>query len=125
MTPTALIKQAQQLFHVRVDWLGEGGLPSPHAAARIQRCLACPKHDTTHAWEEFYKGVVAHRIRRQMELKSRMQWNAPEEEKLHLCGVCRCILKLKVFVPLHITRADTPDWQNMPENCWMRDDDLI
>ena len=108
------LKQAQQLYRVRAAWLGEGGQPSPHAQQRATQCV----------FEEVFKGVVAGTVLKQVELKGKLGAMVHGEDKLHLCNLCGCWLPLKVHVPLHIARENTPDWQNYPEHCWLRFDAL-
>lgn len=114
-----IITQFQRMKATLEEWLGEDGLPSPHAQTRANTCLACPKHEHA-AWEELYKGAVAEPIRRHMEMRSHLMLRVEGESELHLCGLCRCVMKLKVHVPLDVARRNTPDWHNFPDNCWLR-----
>lgn len=118
MTSQPLLQQAKQLFRVRATWLGEGGQPSPQAQRRADICLKCP-HNVARPWEETYKGVAAVLIRRQLELRSKLELKVEGEEGLHMCDLCGCVLALKVHVPLHIARENTPDWERFPANCWI------
>ena len=112
------LRQAKQLYATRRDWLGEGGVPAPDAQQRAGICVQCP-YNEARPFEEAFKGVVATAIRQQLELKSKLKLHVEGEERLHVCTLCGCMLTLKVHVPLHIARENTPDWQNYPNYCWL------
>jgi hypothetical protein len=113
------LKQAQQLYRTRRAWLGEGGVPSPRAQHRANVCLQCP-HNEARPLEELFKGAVAGVVRRQLEVKGKLGLKVEGEEGLHVCGLCGCVLRLKVHVPLDVARTNTPDWQGFPAHCWLR-----
>jgi hypothetical protein len=110
------LKQAKQWFKVRQDWLGEGGQPSPKAQLRANQCISCPWHDDQHPIEEAAKRAV---VNLTLDLKRKNNWHVEGEEKLHLCGLCWCLLETKVFTPLEVARTNTPDWEKFPSYCWM------
>lgn len=115
-----LLKQAKQLYAVRAAWLGEGGQPSPNAQRRADICAQCP-YNVERPFEELYKGVTGRVVRMQLELRGKLGLQVEGEHKLHICAKCDCLLRLKVHVPLHIARENTPDWQQlMPSFCWIR-----
>lgn len=107
---------------IRSAWLGDGGQPvTPELAqARANVCLKCPKNKKM----GFYEGVakpVAHLLRRQIELKSQMLLSVEGEDKLHVCDVCGCILKLKIHCPIKYIEETTPD-EDIPKfdpMCWI------
>lgn len=121
MNPATLIKQAKQLYAIRAAWLGEGGMPAPLAQERSEVCMQCP-HNKPRRFEELFKGPVAKIVRMQLELRSKLELRVEGEEKLHTCDLCGCWLKLKVHVPLRIAREGTPDWQQFPTWCWLRNE---
>jgi hypothetical protein len=110
------IKEARQAFKVRKEWLGEGGHPSPAAQERANTCLACPHHTKEHPLEEAAKRLA---VRLTLDLKRQNGWQVDNEDKLGLCGLCWCLLEVKVHVPLDIARENTPDWEKFPEQCWL------
>lgn len=112
-----VIQQAKQYWKLRTEWLGEGGQPSPHAQQRANTCLACPHHDCDSPVEEAGKRVA---VRFTLDLKRRNGWHLDNEDRLHLCGLCHCLLELKCFAPLNVARSNTPDWENFPEWCWLK-----
>lgn len=116
-----LLKQARQLYRTRAAWLGEGGQPAPEAQDRAYICMQCP-HNVERPFEEVFKGTVADMVRRQLELRAKLELHVEGEARLHVCGLCGCLLRLKVHVPLHIARENTPDWQNYPSYCWLTKD---
>jgi len=42
------------------------------------------------------------------------------EDKLNMCRVCGCCIRLKVWTPLHHIIENTPDTGKFPEHCWIR-----
>lgn len=118
---TSLLQQAKQLFATRRAWLGEGGMPSDRAQLRANQCIQCP-HNVERPWEEMFKGAVATQIRRQLELKSKLELKVEGEERLHICALCGCKLDLKIYTPLHIARENTPDWAQYPSYCWLKNE---
>lgn len=117
------IEQAKRLLATRRAWLGEGGWPSLHAQERANVCIECP-HNEERGFEELFKGVVAREVKRQLGLKKQLDATVANENRLHVCALCGCWLRLKVHVPLHIARENTPDWQQYPAWCWLRRDEL-
>lgn len=116
------LQQAKQFFKIRREWLGENGQPSPHAQARAAICLACPHNDASHPLEEAGKRLA---VRAFLNLKEANRWHVMGETDLHLCDKCGCVLATKIFTPLDIARANTPDWQTlMPPHCWMHNSNL-
>lgn len=102
-----------------VEWLGEGGKPTPRPLAeeRASVCLACPKHSKK--WT--FRMAIAAAIKRQVDAKQKMKLEVQNESKLGACSVCECHLGLKVWVPLAHILNHTPDsvMKDFPPNCWI------
>lgn len=112
-----IVKQAIYFNRLRRDWLGGEGRPSPHAQARANTCLQCPKRDVDSSMEEGAKRLI---VRTTLSVKQKLEWHVKGEDELHLCGMCGCLLETKVFVPLELARENTPDWKQFPSTCWLR-----
>jgi hypothetical protein len=115
------LKQGIEFFALREAWLGAGGKPAPQETSEMRAsiCLQCPYHDTKTGLLEGLKKNIAHQVRRQLEVRSQMKLHVYGEERLHLCGVCGCVLVLLVHVPEDILvehlKTDSHDY---PSYCW-------
>lgn len=106
------------------EWLGDGGLAVSHeqASKRATICVHCIKNRKATVVEALSKGPVAFAILKTLELKERLEMRVPQEKKLHMCGICKCCLPLKVHVPLeYILRGSTMEEIVAFEqvNCWI------
>lgn len=111
------------------DWLGEGGHPVSQMRAdhRAYACNhgnkdhPCPYNTAPNWWDKF-KSAIATTIRAELELKNHLELKAQEEDRLAMCSVCGCCLKLKVWTPLNHIKAHTPAETigRAPVYCWMR-----
>jgi hypothetical protein len=108
---------------ILTDWLGEGGTPidSVSANARADVCLNdCPKH-RKFKWWELFKEPIALTIRLWLAKKSEMNLELEKEDKLFMCGVCGCCLRLKPWTPIsHLSdHTDDETLNKYPGNCWL------
>lgn len=108
------------------DWLGDGGEPVPETLAQ-ERANVCvgvrkPCHQNSQVNFNQLKLGVAQIIRAGLQLKSHVNLHLPNEGDLHVCQTCRCVLALKVWVPIKHIRAHTTDDQlaKFPDHCWIR-----
>lgn len=103
------------------SWIGDGLRPvhREDAQKRANVCLSCPHNKGD--WTEIFKNKVALTIRRQIELKNKMNMRVDGEKSLHLCGVCHCVLRLKVHVPIEFINETTDDktMKEFPSHCWV------
>src|ERR1051325_8672503 len=115
MKSVALVEMLQ-------DWIGEGMMPVPRtqAQARANVCLACPMNEEGRI-DEFFKAPVAAFIRKQIEVKNGMKLRVEGEKKLHICSVCGCVERLKIWSHIkHIGQVtDTETLKAFPSNCWI------
>lgn len=118
------LKQAQQMYEIISDWLGEGGRPvhPDHSQKRADVCLKCPKNNTSVSFESRFKGAVAAKIKRLIEIKNQMNLRVNGEKSLGVCDVCECVLKLKAHVPIkHIVEnMDDVTMNDFPDDCWQK-----
>lgn len=104
-----------------LDWLGDGGKPVTLALAQSRAwvCETCPENRAPRWWE-LAKDPVADCIRSSLEVKNGMSMAVANEEKLSMCRVCGCCIRLKVWTPLRHIIDHTPDTGKFPEHCWIR-----
>lgn len=106
------------------DWIDSGTPPVPQdkANARAAICAACPKNGKGDFTEMFTK-VAADVIKKQIEKLNFLKLTTPSSDKLNICTVCACPLKLKIHAPLqhikeHMSPAVLSDLRAVP-NCWI------
>lgn len=106
-----------RFYRLAMDWLGSGGKPVERELAqrRADKCLACPLNDPLKWWETFTAPVVT-KLRRTIELKNQIKLSVVHEDKLHVCRSCKCLLPLKVHVPLQLIR-ETTDLEKLKADC--------
>lgn len=106
-----------------LDWLGEGGVTVVGAVAesRARVCMDCP-HNGKGGIEAYFTEPISNKIRRQLELKNDMELATPSDEKLGICDLCDCPLKLKVWTPMPYIRNHMPQSVKdaLPDFCWIR-----
>jgi hypothetical protein len=106
-----------------VDWIASGAeaVVPEQSANRAAVCATCPKNGQGDLLSYFTK-PAAEAIRRTVERKNEMSLTTPDDDKLGICEVCDCPLKLKVHLPIEtivkklspVTRSELPDF------CWIR-----
>lgn len=118
------LKRGIEFFALREKWLGAGGKPVPreHAQSRADICLQCPWRDDSGDIYSKLAGNVASIVRRQVELKSMMKLEVDREDELNICGICWCVLKLKVHVPIEFIQqiTDEETKNQFPSYCWIK-----
>lgn len=104
------------------DWLGKGGSPvdSSLSESRASVCRTC-EHNVEPGWWEKAKFAVAEVIRKELEIKNRMEIKVSCESELHMCRICGCCNPLKVHVPIEHVKEHTPAviMQKFPPWCWI------
>jgi hypothetical protein len=116
------IKQLAAGAEILREWLGEGAVPVARelAEARAETCVKCPENglgDLTRWFTTF----TSESIRKGVEALQKQDLKVVKHDKLGICNVCLCPLKLKVFTPLkHITPHLSAEVQaKLPAHCWM------
>lgn len=114
------LQEAQRFFRIGVDWWGRGGKPESieEAQRRANICLQCPNNVQGFPIKESLVGAV----RNALALKNRCKLKVENEEKLHVCSVCGCVLKLLVFTPPAVIIKDSETNQELqyPDFCWKK-----
>jgi len=116
---STLLERAQQLVdgaaHLR-DWLGSGGkvVDVDLAQKRANICITCPQNKQKTLLE-----IVGIHVKNQLQLKNHLQLRVDGEKKLHVCDVCDCVLKLKIWREIEKIAPTPEERPKYPEFCWL------
>lgn len=109
-----------------VEWLRNGAeaVPAELSVRRAAVCAECPKN-VSGDWTSWFTVPVSEGIRAALNLRSQWNLSTPHDDKLNVCEVCLCPIKLKLHLPLADilakmkpqTLAALPDW------CWIKRND--
>lgn len=88
------------------DWLDSGDAPVPaeQSGARAGVCASCPKN-VPGDFSNWFTRPASEAIRKQLERVKDRNLSTPNDEKLNVCDVCLCPMKLKVHTPLNFINA--------------------
>lgn len=115
----ANIRRAAQGAAVVVDWLQSGGAPVAKELAnrRAEVCVNCPKN-VAGSW---YTTAPAEIIKAALEARKDLTLSTPFDGQLKSCDVCKCLMPLKVWTPLHhiLERTRPEIMAEFPPNCWI------
>lgn len=111
------VKKITNGVSILTDWLGSGGIVVAQELAqkRADVCLSCPLHSTTGSVTEV--AMVA--FKQQIEVKKKLKLRVNGEKQLHLCTVCGCAMRLKIWPPIEIIAPDAEERQDLHVNCWL------
>lgn len=118
------IKTAAQGMAVVLDWFQAGGDPEPQELGerRAEICVNCVKN-VKGAWYTVAPAeLLAATIKGWQALKgSTFNFETKQGDKLKSCDVCKCLMRVKCFVPLkHILEKTKPEiMAAFPKNCWI------
>ncbi len=105
-----------------VDWIPSGAeaVPASQSADRASVCVGCSFNDSGDLLS-FFTRIAAEAIRRTIQKKNEMNLSTPHDEKLGVCKVCDCPLKLKVHLPIPFIkeRMSQAVRSELPAHCWM------
>lgn len=106
------------------DWIdsGEPPVPAELSTKRATICAACPKN-TTGDFTAWFTKPAAGAIQKQIEKLADRKLSTPMDDKINVCDVCLCPLKLKVHTPIAFIRTNINesvlvDLQKTP-GCWI------
>jgi hypothetical protein len=113
------------------DWGDEGFKPVGQEEAQ-SRSDVCTGRTTGHSCPYNQgaafplTGPVAEVIKAHVEKKNRLKLSVLGEDELHACRICRCDMKLKVWVPIELIKAQMTkqvlnDFKTLYENCWINE----
>lgn len=106
------------------EWIDSGTPPVPKETSefRAQTCAACPKNGKGD-WTAWFTKPASEVIAKQLERISGMKLTTSVDDKLQVCEVCLCPLKVKVHTPVqYIKNHTTPEVMNelrAVPNCWI------
>jgi len=114
------IKTAARGTAVLLDWLTSGGAPVEQslAEARASVCVECPKN-VEGSW---FTVAPAELIRSTLSARSDLKLQTKYDDRLKSCDVCKCLNRLKPWVPIkHILKGTPSDiMAAFPSQCWIK-----
>lgn len=120
------LKRAAEGTAVILEWLGSGMNPVSQELAekRAATCVQCPKN-VAGSW---FTEAPAELIKKAVETwktitgKTEFEFKTEQGDKLKSCGVCLCLLPMKVFTPMeHILNKTKPEVMGeLPSHCWIK-----
>ena len=115
-----LMSQAAKLLNgveIIQEWLGAGAITvSPEQAQiRANICIACPKNIKG----GLISASIAEAVKRQVEIKNKLNLRVAGEKELGRCSACLCESKLKIWLPLRNILPDDSERANFDEKCWL------
>lgn len=106
------------------DWIDTGTPPVPkeQANGRALICSTCPKNGRGDFTSWFTK-PAADVITKQIQKLAALKLSTPSDDKINICEVCLCPLKLKVHTPIqhikeYLSEEVLADLKKMP-TCWI------
>lgn len=106
------------------EWIDSGAPPVPveHAERRAAVCVKCPMN-TQGDFTSWFTVPAAGAIKRQIQRLQERKLATSQDDKLNVCSVCLCPLKLKVHTPLeyikaHMIESVLGDLRAVP-GCWV------
>lgn len=113
------LRAAVNFYKLKSSWLGDGGQPVEQQLAqrRTEVCLKCPQNQEMPIWETL-AAPQATQLRKQLQLKAKMQLAVQGESGLHTCKTCLCILALKVWCPIQRV-LEVTELNDLHPNCWI------
>jgi hypothetical protein len=106
------------------DWIDSGDAPVPakQAGDRAAVCVQCTMN-TAGDFTSWFTKPAAGAIKSQIEKLQARKLSTPHDEKLNVCDVCLCPLKLKVHTPLSFIQANMSEAVlselQKVEKCWI------
>lgn len=109
-----------------MDWLPTGKTVAPDLAGRRANICAnyngtgCPMNSTKEL-TAYFTQPISEKLRKMVEAKQDLKLETSFDDKLGVCSVCLCPMKLKVHVPLSDILAKTrPETMSeLPAHCWI------
>jgi hypothetical protein len=105
-----------------IEWFGiDFETVEPEVAEhRAMICVACP-HNQHHKLEERF-GEYAHTLMGLKHWLRKKNCNTIHDEELHVCELCNCPMKVKVWTPKELAgkNMDTETKKKLPHYCWIK-----
>lgn len=107
---------------VLVEWIASGAeaVPAEQANKRAEICVVCPLNEKGD-FSRWFTKPVSEAIRTTLNLRRRMNFSTPSDDKLNICAACLCPLRLKVHLPLaKFFDKMTPESKDaLDSKCWI------
>lgn len=115
-------KKFKEGAKIITEWLGQGAITVDRetAQARADVCLKCPLN----VKEGSFTRAVADAIKRQLEIKSKMNLRVNGEKSLHTCTGCGCANRLKIWLPMRNILPLESEMPSFHESCWLRNNNI-
>lgn len=124
----ASVKAIWQGVKTLNDWIdsGEPAVAPELSARRAEVCASCPKN-AAGSFESWFTRPASEAMRRQLERVQDRKLTTSFDDKLNICQVCFCPMRLKVHVPIvainaHLsdeTRSALKAVTNPSGGCWL------
>lgn len=108
-----------------VEWIRskEEAVSTEKSERRALVCSTC-KQNGAGPWTSYFTVPVSNEVKK--ALQQRRDWNlsTTHDEKINVCEVCYCPLRLKVHVPTKFIKEHIPKdvLVQLPPHCWMLSD---
>lgn len=105
-----------------VTWIRSGAeaVPTDLSASRGSVCVQCPEN-RDRKLTDIFTVMVSEGIRKAYNQREKWNLSTPHDEKLGICNVCTCPIRLKVHMKIgDILRKISPDvLEKLPGHCWI------
>jgi len=116
--PRLKIVDLLQFFRTMREWKNKTNfemVDKDEATRRAEICVDCPDNvDVKGCWG--CQGVV-----RWLEEYLTDEDHVPQRDKLKSCRNCKCVLAMKVHLPIEVAQTADPRGTKYPEHCWMHE----
>ena len=111
-------KQFKEGTKILTEWLGQGAntVDWRTAQRRADICLKCPLNQK----DSVVTSAIADAIKRQLEIKNKLQLRVVGEKSLHTCSGCGCVTRLKIWLPLQNILPTPEEMPNFDDSCWLK-----
>ena len=110
-------KQFKEGAQTIMDWLGAGAqkVHPTLAQSRADVCLRCPLNVKQSAMTE----AMADAVKKQVEIKNRLQLRVKGEKSLLSCAACGCVTRLKIWLPIENILPEDQERHKFDPECWI------
>jgi hypothetical protein len=101
---------------------GEPAVEYERSSGRAEICASCPRN-TSGDFTKWFTKPASETIRKQLERVQERKLSTPFDDKLNVCDVCLCPMKLKVHTPIQFIKQHKSEetlalLKSVP-NCWI------
>lgn len=120
-----VVKKIWQGVKTLHEWLesSDPGVERVKAEARAAVCAVCPKNEAGD-FSRWFTAPASDVIKKQIEKAAGRNLSTSLDDKLNICRVCLCPLKLSVHVPLaiklsHLSKEVEDELRQVTPPCWV------